>query len=80
MNNYTFEYEKDMILSNYFREFHKAFCDEANISDSDLGRVTDEIKHKYNILLKKLYSDFGKEYNDNTFDEEYQKGKSKYCR
>lgn len=80
MDNCTFEREKDTILSNYFSAFHKAFCDEANISDNDIGCVTDEIEHKYKELLKKLYLDFGKEYNDNTFDEEYQKGKSKYCR
>ncbi|WP_195199037.1 hypothetical protein [Faecalispora jeddahensis] len=80
MDNYTFEHKKDTIFSDYFREFHKAFCDEANISDINIGRVTDEIKIKYNKLLKNLYLDFGKEYNDNTFDEEYQKGKNKYCR
>jgi len=80
MDNYTFEYKKDTILSGYFRAFHKAFCDEANISDSEIGCVTDEIKDKYSELLKKLYLDFGREYNDNTFDKEYQKGKSEYCR
>lgn len=80
MDNFTFENMKDTIFSNYFREFHKAFCDEANISDCELGRVTDEIKNKYNKLLKDLYLEFGKEYNDNIFNEEYQKGKSKYCR
>ncbi len=51
-----------------------------HISDSDIGRVIDEIKNKCNKLLKNLYLDFRKEYNDNTFNEEYQKGKSKYCR
>lgn len=77
MDDYTFEKKKDTIFSNYFKEFHKAFCDEANIPDSKLEMVTDEIKNKYICELKKLYSDYGKEYNDDTFDDEYQKGKSK---
>lgn len=80
MDNFNFEHKKDTIFSDYFREFHKAFCDEANISDSDIGRVTDEIKNKYNKLLRNLYLDFGKEYNNNTFNEEYQKGKGENYR
>lgn len=76
----TFEQKKDTIFSEYFREFHKSFLDEANISDIEIAGVIDEIKDKYKELLKKLYLDFDKEYNENTFDEEYQKGKSKYCR
>lgn len=80
MNDYTFENKKSTIFSDYFSEFHKAFLDEHGISDSDIGRVTDAIKDKYNALLKSLYLEHDKEYNDNTFDEEYQKGKSKYAR
>jgi hypothetical protein len=80
MDEYTFSYKKDTIFSDYFREFHKAFLDEHGISDSDIGRVTDEIKDKYDALLKALYSEYGKAYTDNTFDEEYQKGKNKYAR
>lgn len=80
MDDYTFENKKDTIFSDYFSEFHKAFLDEHRISDSDIGRVMDEIKDKYKGLLKALYLEHGKAYSDNTFDEEYQKGKSRYAR
>jgi len=80
MDNYTFENKKDTIFSDYFREFHKAFLDEYNISDKDLENVTDGIRNKYKALLKALYLEHNKEYSENTFDEEYQKGKSKYSR
>ena len=80
MDNHSFESKKDAIFSDYFREFHKAFIDEYNISDSDIERVTDGILAKYETLLKALYLEYNKEYNENTFDEEYQKGKSKYVR
>ena len=55
MDDYTFENKKDTIFSDYFSEFHKAFLDEHRISDSDIGRVMDEIKDKYKGLLKALY-------------------------
>lgn len=76
MDNYFFNSKKSEIFSSYFRDFHKAFCDEAHIRDSDLGHVMDEVKGKYAKQLHDLYTEYGIEYNEKTFDEEYQKSKN----
>jgi len=78
MNNYEFEYEKDNIFYSYFGETHKAHLNR-DISDSDIGGVFNEIRSKYELKLKELFTRNNMEYTNKTFDEEYAKGNGKYC-